>query len=426
MLVQLGVERHEVVVRAERRGGDVRLQRDLQRVAQQKAGFLHPAPWLEHERPRVQGVGEHLAEPQGLGQLQGLLDGGQGLLGLPAEVAEPPQLGGDGGQLLTGLLRRQDLVCAFHQARGLVHRSRLEGEFRDRGLDPGRGTGPPQLFEQRVRSLEVPRCLLGRPRRGGRLAGPLGQVGLQQGVVRQLDGLLVVALGLGAGAERGSALGRAHEHVAGPVAGLGVGGVGPVRFQVVGGHHLHDLLLLGTPRLLQVRRGRQVAEPPLVAGQGVVRDRAHEVLEEPVLAVLGRAGVRLDAQDLLAHQRRQDGLDVLLGEPGQCRQGRLRRRLAEHGGVLDQPALIRGQAVQPRRDERVERLWDLELLHRAGGPVLVALPHQQPPVQEHPDRLHRVQRDALGAREDLRPGFRREARDQAVQECLHGARGQRL
>src|SRR5439155_23746198 len=47
---------------------------------------------------------------------------------------------------------------------------------------------------------------------------------------------------------------------------------------------------------------------PLLPGERLVGDPAHQVLEEPVLPALRRPWIGLDRQDLLAHQRRQHGL----------------------------------------------------------------------------------------------------------------------
>ncbi len=76
-------------------------------------------------------------------------------------------------------------------------------------------------------------------------------------------------------------------------------------------------------------------------------------------------------------------------------------RLAEHRPVLDKPALLLRQAVEPGRDECVERLRHFERLHRPRWPVDVPFLHEQPTVEEHAHGLDGIQRDALGPVEDL-------------------------
>ena len=56
----------------------------------------------------------------------------------------------------------------------------------------------------------------------------------------------------------------------------------------------------------------------------------------------------------------------------------LRERLAEHGAVLEQSALLRGQAVEPGGDQRVQRLRHLQRLDLAGQPVRRPIRDEQP------------------------------------------------
>ena len=61
------------------------------------------------------------------------------------------------------------------------------------------------------------------------------------------------------------------------------------------------------------------------------------------------------------------------------------------------------ERVEPGGDERVERLRDGELAEVAGRLEAAVVASSEPAVgDEHPDRLDRVQRDALGARDDRR------------------------
>ena len=96
-----------------------------------------------------------------------------------------------------------------------------------------------------------------------------------------------------------------------------------------------------------------------------------------------------------------NGSSAVVGEPRERRERALGERLAEDGGVLEHTPLLRRQAVEARSDERVQRLRNLERVDLRRGPVDGALLDEQSAVEEHPHRLHRVERDALGALEDL-------------------------
>ena len=89
-----------------------------------------------------------------------------------------------------------------------------------------------------------------------------------------------------------------------------VNGVGPglVGREVVRRDHLDDLV--DVERARQVRRRREVADTPVAARERFVGDVPDEVLQEDVLPVLGRPRIGLQTQHLLAHQRREQRLDV--------------------------------------------------------------------------------------------------------------------
>ena len=200
---------------------------------------------------------------------------------------------------------------------------------------------------------------------------------------------------------------------------------GLVRGQVVRGDHLDHLVLVLGEGGPQVRRGGQVPGTAVPSGKRLVRDVAHEILEEAVLAVLGRARVGLDAEHLLPHQRCEQrlGLDV-----GACERGQRNacERLAEHGGVLQQPPLLGREAVEPRRDQRVQRLGDLERLDRPRQPVRRSFLDEQAAVEQHAHRLDRVQRDALGTRKDPVADVRSEARARGRSGALPSPLRERL
>ena len=76
--------------------------------------------------------------------------------------------------------------------------------------------------------------------------------------------------------------------------------------------HLDHLVLVRKARC-EVLGGGEVPRSPIAFRQRLVGDVAHEVLQEAVLAVLGRARVGLEAEHLLAHERAEQRLELLLG-----------------------------------------------------------------------------------------------------------------
>ena len=112
--------------------------------------------------------------------------------------------------------------------------------------------------------------------------------------------------------------------------------------------------------------------------------------------------------------------------PASAASASLRERLAEHRRVLEDPPLFRREAVEPRCDQRVQRLRHLERADLADRAVDRALLHEQAAVEQHPHRLDRIERHALGAGEDLVAQRCRQAGDEPDQELLHRGGGQRL
>src|SRR5579862_9958784 len=105
-----------------------------------------------------------------------------------------------------------------------------------------------------------------------------------------------------------------------------------------------------------MRGCREVLRLPAGFRERLVRDLLEQILEERVMAALGRARVRLDGQDLLAHERGEERLELRLAQVRQCRQSRLREALAEHGRVLKDAPLLGFEPVETRGHERMERL----------------------------------------------------------------------
>ena len=81
-----------------------------------------------------------------------------------------------------------------------------------------------------------------------------------------------------------------------------------------------------------------------------------------------------------------------------------REALPEDCRVLQQCAILRIESIQPRGDQRLQRLGHLEVLERPGELVGDLAGAEDPAVRKHADRLHGVERNALRARHD--PGRR--------------------
>jgi len=167
----------------------------------------------------------------------------------------------------------------------------------------------------------------------------------------------------------------------------------------MGGDDLDELVLVA-PEREQEPGGREVLRLPLAKRQRLVGDALDDVLEEGVLATLGRARVGLDGEDFLPEQRGEQRLQLVGRNARHRAQPLLREGLAEHSAVLHQPPLLRRQPVEPGGYERVKRLGHLELLDRSGRSIDGAVPRQQATVEQHAGRFHRVQGHPLGAFEN--------------------------
>jgi hypothetical protein len=259
-------------------------------------------------------------------------------------------------------------------------------------------------------------CLLEELRLGERL---LGQPG----------GLLVIVLGFRVRGQGGRAFGGPREAPSRErldVGRVGCVGIGLVRIEVVGRDDLDDLLLPGRPDLLQIPRRSEMALLAVLARQRLVGDPLQQILEEGVLAALGRAGIRLEGKDLLAHESRDDAVELLAGEARQRREPLAREALAENRRILDKLPLLRPEAVEARGRKRVQRLGNVEALHLPGERVALSLALEQPAVEEHPHGLDGVQRNALGSVEDLCAQAVRKAGSEPVEERHHGRARERL
>src|SRR5919198_4669784 len=168
-----------------------------------------------------------------------------------------------------------------------------------------------------------------------------------------------------------------------------------------------DDLVLVTERKEVLGRS-EVQSFPIIAGKRVVRDLLDEVLQESVLTALWRERIRRERDDLLPHQRGEHRLHVGFGETGDGRETPRGECSAEHCGLLDGSALVRGEAVEPRGDERMQGLWNLECLDLPLEPIRVAVAHEDAAIEQHADGLDCVEGNTLGPFEYPRAELLRE------------------
>ena len=194
----------------------------------------------------------------------------------------------------------------------------------------------------------------------------------------------------------------------------------------MGGDHLDDVALLTTPRPLVPLGHREVFLLAIALRERLVRHPFHEILQEPVLTTLGRAGVGLHRQDLLPHQLGKHRLHLRgrhATHRDECFHG---ERLAEHRRVLEHMPRFGPQPVKPRGDQPVQALRDFKVLDRAGEPVDAAGALEQRAIEQHPHRLHGIERHALRTLQDLLTELVGEPRNEFVEKLLHGVRRQWL
>ena len=206
--------------------------------------------------------------------------------------------------------------------------------------------------------------------------------------------------------------------------GLGAVGRGPMRCQVMGRQRAGKLVVA---ERLEVARRREVSAAPVAQREGRVGDLADDGLDERVLASLRRSRIDLTVEEVGSDQGAQPLLEDIGFEAAHRGQRRGRERLSEHGRVLDEHPVLGREGVEPRRDQRVEGLRDREVaqLPRRFEPAVVAL--DEPAVgDQHPDRLDRIQRDALGTRHDRADRRLGQAADEPTQQLAHAFVVERL
>ncbi len=142
-------------------------------------------------------LGQDFGERQSLGDLDGLLDA---LVGQPQVALQPvkaPELRGQRGQVLVGVVGDQDLERLLHPLDGRVEPA--PGELLDLaepGRDASRRMGQALRSEGRDGPLVVGPRGVGSARRPRHAARSLVQLGVANGILGELDGVFEVPLSL--------------------------------------------------------------------------------------------------------------------------------------------------------------------------------------------------------------------------------------
>ena len=408
--------RHDQAVRLARRD----------RADEGHDGLAHPAEVGEggtsgdEDLDRLAGQVEAL---RGRQDVIGRLDG----IGVATEQqVRPRQLGGE-----ADVLRRLEQIPVFvtgglqqgrrfRSATGEVDGDRIA---RDRGHQC-RTVG--RLARQLERPGHVPDRLLDEPGVEAGFTGGGLELGFLAWVGRDLECLLQEPRGLEERTERPGTFRCASERhpcLCGDRGTLRSVRLSLVRRHVVLGQRTGDALVV---ERLEVARGGDVHPPPIALGEGPVGDLADEALDEPVLALFGRARIRLEREHLAAdecpeppgHLVRRQSTDGCQRVHAEC--------LADHRRCLEERSIRGVQPVQSRGDQRVQRRGHRQLREVAGRAIDAVLERDEALAQEHPNRLDGIQRDPLRSLENALGDRLREPGNQSAEQLAHEVGPERL
>jgi hypothetical protein len=144
-------------------------------------------------------------------------------------------------------------------------------------------------------------------------------------------------------------------------------GGGAVGVEHVRRDQLGHLLAVVRERAAQVIGCRQVARPALAPREHLVGDRAQQRLGERVLAAVGRQRVGAHGKDLLANERGQRFLQLLLAESAERSRRAAREAAAEHRHRLHELALVGSEGIEAGGEQGAERGGHVEVAELAGG-----------------------------------------------------------
>ena len=116
--------------------------------------------------------------------------------------------------------------------------------------------------------------------------------------------------------------------------------------EVVRCDHLGDLVRVDARIRREVLGCREMTNASIAARDRLVGHALDECLQEPELSAFGGEGICVHGEQLLAHEARDQAVDVVLREIRECREPPCGKGLAQYGRVLKQPALLDRNAVE--------------------------------------------------------------------------------
>ena len=170
----------------------------------------------------------------------------------------------------------------------------------------------------------------------------------------------------------------------------------------------------------------EVVRLPIALGQHAVRDLADQGLDECVLAPLGRARIGDVDEELAPDEVSQVRLELLFRIAGHGGKAREREALAEYGRDADEGPLCWIERVEPRGDQRLERLRHRERREVLRRDVAITLERKATLREERAHRLDGVERDPVGPPDDGAHGVLRQPGDEAGEQLAHRLLRERL
>src|SRR5204863_10152131 len=118
-------------------------------------------------------------------------------------------------------------------------------------------------------------------------------------------------------------------------------------------------------------------------------------LDERVLTTFGRQAIGTDGEDFASYELVDDRAHDVGRQPADGHQCVEREAAAEDGSVGDHPPRVRVERVQPRGEQRLQRVRDEQLTDVADEAIDTIDRLDDVPVDEHAHGLDGVQRHAL-------------------------------
>ena len=296
------------------------LEGGLEREPVEPHGFGRP-PGDHRDRLGGPAAHEHLGELQGLGDVEPALDELQPTLELAGEDVALPEPHDHERHVGVGLVVGDAGVHLLEARDRVLDPPLARVEQPDPACRPCRRMRVAYLVPQRQGTLVVRPRVVARAAERRHLPGAAVRERLRLGAARELRCLFEEASRLAGGTERRHPLPRGRQRPPCTLTQLLCplrAGVEPVGLDEVRRDHLCDLVL-GEARGEQAGGGQMLLAPVTLC-ERVVGHLADQVLQEPVLAVLGRPRVLLQAEELLAHEAREQRLELRLGHTAERTQ----------------------------------------------------------------------------------------------------------